>query len=96
MFCLNVILTLKDAADATEIKGLLAEACRLSRTEPGCLRFDVYHAEADPATFVLVEHWASEQAWQDHREEKAFKEIYEPQVLPRVERVPHRVKLLVE
>ena len=65
-------------------------------TEPGCLRFDVYHAEADPATFVLVEHWASEQAWQEHREAKAFKEIYEPQVLPRVERVPHRVKLLVE
>ncbi len=96
MFCLNVILTLKDAADATEIEGLLEEACRLSRTEPGCLRFDVYHAEADPATFVLVEHWASEQAWQEHREAKAFKEIYEPQVLPRVERVPHRVKLLVE
>lgn len=96
MFCLNVVLTLKNAADAEEIEGLLTEACRLSREEPGCLRFDVYHSEADPATFVLVEHWASEQAWQDHREEKAFREIYEPQVLPRVERVPHRVKLLLE
>ncbi|MCH9654903.1 MAG: antibiotic biosynthesis monooxygenase [Planctomycetes bacterium] len=96
MFCLNVILTLKDASDAKEIEGLLTEACRLSRTEPGCLRFDVYYAEAEPATFVLVEHWESEQAWKAHREEKAYCEIYQPLVMPRVERVAHRVKLLIE
>ncbi len=96
MFCLNVILTLKDASDAKEIEGLLTEACRLSRTEPRCLRFDVYYAEAEPATFVLVEHWESEQAWKAHREEKAYCEIYQPLVMPRVERVAHRVKLLIE
>lgn len=96
MFCLNVILTLKDASDAKEIEGLLTEACRLSRMESGCARFDVYYAEAEPATFVLVEHWKSEQAWKNHREEKAYCEIYQPQVMPRVERVAHRVKLLIE
>tara|TARA_R110002095_G_scaffold175783_1_gene153257 strand:+ start:2805 stop:3095 length:291 start_codon:yes stop_codon:yes gene_type:complete len=96
MFCLNVILTLKDASDAEEIQGLLTEACRLSRTEPGCLRFDVYQSEGDQPTFVLVEHWASEDAWKTHREAKAYCEIYQPQILPRVERVPYRMKLLLE
>lgn len=96
MFCLNVILTLKDAADAEEIQGLLTEACRLSRTEPGCLRFDVYQSEGEPATFVLVEHWESEDAWKTHREAEAYTQIYQPQILPRVERVPYRMKMLLE
>ena len=96
MFCLNVILTLKDAPDAEEIQGLLTEACRLSRTEPGCLRFDVYQSEGEPATFVLVEHWESEDAWQTHREAEAYTQIYQPQILPRVERVPYRMKMLLE
>jgi quinol monooxygenase YgiN len=97
VFCINVLLTVKDEhADAVDdIRRLLAEACRLSREEPGCLRFEVYHSESDPKVFLLCERWQSEQAWKDHREEKAFREIYQPQVMPRVERVPH-ISTLVE
>ncbi len=45
---------------------------------------------------MLVEHLENEQTWQAQREEKAYCEIYQPQVMPRVERVAHRVKLLLE
>ena len=97
MFCINVLLTVKEeyAGDVEEIRSLLAEAARLSRAEPGCLRFEVYHSESNPRVFLLCERWESEQAWMEHRKEKAFTEIYEPKILPRVERVPH-ISTLVE
>lgn len=89
MFCINVWLTVKDPADVAEIRGLLARGASLSRTEPGCLRFDVYHSQADEKCFLLNEHWESKEAWEAHRQEKAVTEIYLPLVLPRVERSAH-------
>ena len=95
MFCINVILTVNNEDDIDDIRDLLAEAAHLSREEPGCVRFEVFHSQSDRQTFLLCERWASEQAWKDHRQERAFQEIYEPQVLPRVQRVPH-ISTLVE
>jgi quinol monooxygenase YgiN len=95
MYCLNVMLTVKDENDIDEIRGLLAQAAALSRDEPGCLRFEVYHSQSDPLQFLLCERWESEDAWKQHREERAVREIYQPKVLPKVERVPH-VSTLVE
>lgn len=95
MFCINVLLTVNDANDVSEIRGLLAQCAQLSRAEEGCLRFEVYHSESDPSLFLLCERWESEAAWQTHRNQRAVQEIYLPQVLPRVERVPH-VSTLVE
>ena len=89
MFCINVWLTVQDAADVEEIRSLLSQAADLSRAEEGCLRFEVYQSQDDPACFLLAERWASREAWEAHREERAFTEIYQPKVLPRVERVPH-------
>jgi len=95
MFCVNVLLQVKNPADVDEVARLLTEAGRLSRQEPGCLRFEVYHSQSDPNVFLLCERWESEAAWQAHREEKAFREIYQPLVLPKVERTPH-ISTLVE
>ncbi len=95
MFCINVWLTVNDAKDVPEIRDLLAEAARLSREEPGCLRFEVYHSQSDERVLLLCERWESRTAWEEHRNERAFTEIYEPKVLPRVDRVPH-ISTLVE
>ncbi len=67
MYYLNVWLTVKDPADVEAIRKLLAEHQRLTRLEPGCVRFEVYHSEVRSATFLLHEHWASKQAWEVHR-----------------------------
>jgi quinol monooxygenase YgiN len=94
MFCLNVWLTAKSDDDVSEVESLLAEMGRLSRAEPGCLRYEVYHSTTDPRRFLLVEHWSDEPAWQAHRLAPAYLQIYQPRVLPRVERDAHRVTRL--
>ena len=89
MFHINVWLTVKDDAHVAEVRSLLAEACRLSRMEQGCRGFDVFHSQSDNCKFLLCERWENEQAWKDHRNEQAFTEIYQPKVLPLVDREPH-------
>jgi quinol monooxygenase YgiN len=89
MHCLNVWLTVKEASNVAQVRGLLGEAGRLSRAEPGCLRFDVYHSDSDPTRFLLCEHWETKAAWEAHRTGKAYTEIYQPQVLPLVTREAH-------
>lgn len=94
MHLLNVWLTAKDPADVPEIRRNLAEQQRLSRLEPGCVRFEVYHSETDPRRFLLHEHWESKQAWEVHRTAQAYLTIYQPHVLPKVDREPHVCSLL--
>ena len=94
MYYLNVILTVKDPADVPEIRRLLAEQQRLSREEPGCVRFEVYHSESEPRKFVLNEHWEAKRDWEVHRTAKAVTEIYLPLVIPRVDREAHVCQLL--
>ena len=95
MYCLNVWLTVKESANVATVKSLLAEQVRLSRVEPGCLRFEAYHSEADARRFLLVERWQEKADWEVHRTARAVTEIYVPKVLPLVDREPH-VSTLVE
>ena len=95
MFCLNVWLSVKEPASIEIVRQLLAEQVKLSRAEPGCLRFEAYHSEADPRRFLLVERWGQKSDWETHRTAKAVSEIYVPKVLPLVDREPH-ISTLVE
>lgn len=95
MFHINVLLTVREKADVDEIRELMTQAVRLTRAEPGCVKFDLFHSHDDPQTFLLCETWADEQAWKDHRERDAVQTIYIPKVLPKVDRVPH-ISTLVE
>jgi hypothetical protein len=94
MICLNVLLLAKDAGDVPAIRDHLARAMRMSRAEPGCLRFEVYHSTAEPRRFVLVEHWASQQALDAHRLAEAYTTIYKAHVMPLVDREGHPATLL--
>jgi quinol monooxygenase YgiN len=95
MFYLNVWLTVKDPENVDTVAGLLSRQVPLTRVEPGCVRFEVYHSQADPRRYLLVECWQKKEDWETHRTAKAFTEIYAPQVLPLVDREPH-VSTLVE
>ena len=94
MICLTILLTVKDAADVPKVRELLGAAMRKSRTEPGCLRFDVYHSTAEPRRFTLVEHWAGQEAIDAHRLAEAYTTIYKPHVMPLVDREGHPSTLL--
>lgn len=89
MITLIVCLTVKDAANVPLVRGLLAEQGRLSRQEPGCVRFEVYHSNNDERVFTLCEHWNSQHDLDVHRTAVAYTTIYQPKVLPLVDRQPH-------
>jgi quinol monooxygenase YgiN len=89
MIHLNVVLTVKDAADVERMKTLLAQTATRSRPEAGCERFEVYHSQADARVFLLVEWWATQADLDAHRRGVNFTQFYTPNVLPLVERQPH-------
>ncbi|MBT4863876.1 MAG: antibiotic biosynthesis monooxygenase [Planctomycetaceae bacterium] len=92
----TIILTVKPEfeSDVDEIAGLLTKAGQLSRQEPGCVRFDVFHSQSNASVFLLSECWDSQETLDAHREAEAYTTIYVPKVRPRVERVPHVSTLL--
>jgi quinol monooxygenase YgiN len=94
MIYLNVFLTVKDAKDVEKVSDLLTQQGKLSRQEPGCKRFEVYHSTADATKFLLSEHWDTQANLDQHRTGKAYTEIYQPQVLPIVTREAHVSTLL--
>lgn len=89
MLCVNILLQVKDPADVEKVRELLKEQGRLSRAEPGCLRFEVYQSNNDPAFFILCERWESQAALDVHRTALAYTTVYAPKVLPLVTRTPH-------
>jgi len=90
----NIWLTVKDAADVDEIRELLRQQRRLSLQEPGCERFEVYQSNNDPKVFLLVERWKDQPSLDAHRLATAYTTIYQPKVLPKVDRVPHPSTLI--
>ena len=89
MVYVNVWLTVHQAGDIPTVRQLLSEAGRLSRTEPGCVRWEAYQSNNDPAHFLLHEWWESQAALDEHRKAQAYTTIYQPRVLPLVNREPH-------
>jgi quinol monooxygenase YgiN len=85
----NVFLTVKDEGNVEKVQELLVQQGTLSKQEPGCARFEVYHSKNEPQMFLLIERWETQEYLDRHREAKAYLEIYQPQVLPLVDRVPH-------
>ena len=94
MFYINVWLTVNDPNNVSHVRELLSRCQAGSRAEDGCVRFEVYHSEADTRRFLLVEHWRSKADWEEHRTRKTVTEIYVPQVLPLVTREAHISSLI--
>jgi quinol monooxygenase YgiN len=94
MVSIHVSLTVRNQSDIEKASRLLSEHARLSRGEPGCLRFELFQSNLDPHAFFIVEAWESQHALDVHREAQAFQTIYAPQVLPLVERAAHPVTMI--
>jgi quinol monooxygenase YgiN len=91
MISIHVSLTVRNQPDISKVRDLLAEHARKSRSEPGCLRFELYQSNIDPHAFFILEAWESQAALDVHRQAEAFQTIYAPQVLPLVDRAAHPV-----
>ena len=94
MIRVNIILQVKETGDVEKVKSLLVQQGQLSRQESGCVRFEVYHSNNDPAVFILNEWWDTQASLDEHRKATAYTTIYAPQVLPLVNRTPHPCTLV--
>lgn len=58
---LNVVATIPiDPARTAEAGPALAELAASSRSDQGCLRYEVFASTTVPGTFVTVEEWESQ------------------------------------
>jgi quinol monooxygenase YgiN len=77
--------TMKEGEEQT-VLALLPRLIEASRAEPGNVAFDAYRKLDQPRTYVLLERYASRQAFADHRESAHFKDLVLGQIAPRLER----------
>ena len=75
--------TMKPECEATVLP-LLEQLVDATRAEPGNLSFDAYRSIRDPASYVLLERYASRDALAAHRATEHFQEILLSQIVPRL------------
>jgi quinol monooxygenase YgiN len=68
-----------------EVLALLARIAEAARTEPGNISFEVYRSLDSEREVVLLERYASRDAFAAHREAAHFKEIVLDQIIPQLE-----------
>jgi quinol monooxygenase YgiN len=65
-----------------EALALYPKLIEASLTEPGCLGFVAYRALDDPAQVVLLERYASREAFAAHRQTPHFQDLVLGQIVP--------------
>jgi quinol monooxygenase YgiN len=70
------------AGEEATVAALLARLAPLSRSEPGCLRYEVYREGDDPRVFHLLEEYVDEIALEAHAASEHFQELVVAEALP--------------
>lgn len=65
--CLSGFLLCRSLEEADRVAALLPEHIRLTRAEPGCLRFEVWRSHADPCRFAVSESFHDRAALAAHQ-----------------------------
>ena len=50
------------------VKAELIKLINLTRSEEGCINYDLHQDNENPAHFMFYENWASRELWQVHME----------------------------
>ncbi len=77
--------TMKEGEEQA-VLALLPRLIEASRAEPGNVAFDAYRKLDEPRTYVLLERYASREAFAEHRQSAHFKDLVLGQIAPRLER----------
>ena len=64
---LMIQFTAQNGEEAAKQVEQMVERCRKAQQEPGCLQFEVFRSALRPEQYALLEHWASEEALEEHR-----------------------------
>jgi quinol monooxygenase YgiN len=55
-----------------QLYNLLHTMIDASRNEEGCLLYDIFQYEQEPAKFIVLESWANEEALEGHKHAKHY------------------------
>ncbi len=67
MTTLTIVANIKAKADKIAlVKTELEKLIDTTRTEAGCLQYDLHQNNDNPAHFLFYENWASRELWQAH------------------------------
>jgi quinol monooxygenase YgiN len=76
----NVIVVANVYGRSDQIENLLSILRKLTeatRTEPGCIKYDLHQDLSDETHFTFIEQWANEEALQLHFQTEHFKQASE-------------------
>ncbi|MGO4155220.1 putative quinol monooxygenase [Cupriavidus sp. YAF13] len=91
-FFVLVIVYAKPGREA-DLREKLRAVAEPSRKDRGNLRYELFEQQDDPNRFVFVEHWASEEAQEEHHTQAEHIRRFEAQKSDLVERVELFYKL---
>ena len=64
---LTIVANIHAKADRVElIKAELQKLIGITRTEEGCIQYDLHQDNENPAHFMFFENWESRELWQKH------------------------------
>ncbi|HQU69349.1 MAG TPA: antibiotic biosynthesis monooxygenase [Albidovulum sp.] len=64
---LNGFLICRSLEEADRVSHLLPNHIRLTRAEPGCLKFEVFRSQADPVRFAVSELFRDRASFDAHQ-----------------------------
>jgi len=64
---LTIVANIHARADKIDlVKAELLKLIATTRSEKGCIRYDLHQDNDDPAHFLFYENWESRELWQTH------------------------------
>ena len=64
---LTIVASIKAKADKIDlVKTALIKLIGTTRSEAGCINYDLHQDNEDPASFLFYENWESRELWMAH------------------------------
>ena len=72
---LTIVANIIAKADKIElVKSELLKLIAITRSEEGCINYDLHQDNENPAHFMFYENWQSRELWQAHMENQHLKD----------------------
>jgi quinol monooxygenase YgiN len=64
---LTIVANIKANTDKIDlVKAALLKLIEITRTEKGCINYDLHQDNENPAHFMFYENWQTRELWQTH------------------------------
>lgn len=75
---LTIVANIKAQPDKIDlVKAELLKLIQVTRSEQGCINYDLYQDNDNPAQFIFYENWETRELWQAHMANDHLKEYIE-------------------